>query len=432
MLYSLTKVTTNFVNTIPFRRTNTSKLLEMARIKRQKFDNGTIKMTNKKKYFKERSNEKRYISPHIFCMKWEAFWKAHNFRNMKGDWLPRFPQHDVPNYYLKGVDLYNALVAEGIAVKWEDEDRSPSEFHHGPYTDGIGRKVECLYGENLHKVSEEMLNDPDRPELRGSHDLEDHRAHLAYIRRTPRDALPEIGERDQDTSSDEEANYPGAVKKAPALRKMKRRKAAHKRVNAEMPRPQNLEAPARQKGETLGAAKNALRLAEGKSARGRPKKDKSDLGLVKQDTAREMAQGVMGEATGAEKAVAPPKTPSLKTGQIKNGAASSARRRGEIAGETLRAATLEDGKVGGPLAKPKFTPGGFERNLQREKEGMRKRGRPLGVKNKPKPALQGAKQDSAPVEASGGIAQGALKESGNRENDGAVVPKTPTEHTDPK
>lgn len=322
-------------------------------------------------------DRKRYILPHIYTMKYSTFWNAWEFRNETIPYynpLYQSPREGMPNWYLEGRELYNALIQRGIRVRWEEQDRFP----RGPRV------------------------------VRGGTPIEDG---------------------SEDESVEREEEYLGAVKTKPA--RQRKRDNAGKQKSARRAPSEGLTTISRQRGPTAGAVENERRLADGKRPLGRPKKVQPDLNATKEDSGTEEITRAAGEENVVESVEIRP-SPSPQKTAVENAAAMVPHT--GFMGQTLAGPHMDRYAQPAPAKQKGAHTTGYLANLERETNGEKKRGRPLGVKNKPKPTPQGTTQDSTKLEVAGDTFHEAAKETGNRgtvDEDNIAVARSPAKRPHP-
>lgn len=210
-------------------------------------------------------------------------------------------------------------------------------------------------------------------------------------------------EAEDSSDTDDEAyyieRYPGAVKKDPALRKRKRTEPP-KPVASKRPRKEPTATPMNRDTLLDGAARNAARVAQGAKPRGRPKKITPDLDAASDEPATAEDAGgrtweAFSESAGRER------SPRLASEEASSKAPQLAGPSSSLQQQPHPAMAAVSAPVRHSASLPPAS-SGFQRNLDREMSGKPKRGRPLGVKNKPKPALDSMEADSVNGERAGG------------------------------
>lgn len=230
----------------------------------------------------------------------------------------------------------------------------------------------------------------------------------------------EYSEDEQVIDTDDEPTYAGAVKIDPKLKDKQRKKLGQEKKEKKAGRPVTtrlarlarsigatdaLKVIEQMSGRRPDGLSNAERVLQGKRPLGRPKKAcQAELDVAKNDS--QNAYGTMTSSQATEKSTAPLPTDSRNV----QGTTTSS----QVAEKST--ATLPTPTPSPPHAdKNKEIPAhlaelgktGLERNLKRAESGRKKRGRPAGVKNRPKPVLDGAKSESAKAESSGSDDLGA-------------------------
>lgn len=154
---------------------------------------------------------------------------------------------------------------------------------------------------------------------------------------------------------------------------------------------------------TTGARNNLWRGKNGSKPRGRPKKTKHDLAGAKvdsataqeaegraQEPARERAQRTS-PLSPARKLLAA-RAPPVAQSALSPSRTSSQQQQQQQQQASQTATSAQDGPNAHDVAD---LSSGFKRNEVRVEIGKRRRGRPVGSKNKPKPDLDGMKPDLA-------------------------------------
>ncbi|CZT16313.1 uncharacterized protein RCC_02155 [Ramularia collo-cygni] len=263
---------------------------------------------------------------------------------------------------------------------------------------------------------------------------------------------------DDDKNGKEKKHYRGAVKIDPALKKNKQKRkratsSSRDQASEQSRKLQRAKSDGSQRaksdgiqrvksdgsldGKTVGAAANELRVAQGMKPRGRPKKSKSELEMevtISPDPDAAMEDSGNQEVAGEMGSADQPEGPSYFDGP--RSALPLADNFGEESSQPSHASQAPlswadtivvrpsqpsrigwaplasagnygEGPSQPPRARQKGEPTvGGQRNLEREQKGKPKRGRPLGVKNKPrmpKPPPDGGKDDPGNGEGAGGI-----------------------------
>jgi hypothetical protein len=223
----------------------------------------------------------------------------------------------------------------------------------------------------------------------------------------------EYSEDERVIDTDDEPTYAGAVKVDPKLKAKQRKKLGQEKKEKKAGRPvtTRLARLARSLGATDALREiekmtgrrpdglsNAERVLQGKRPLGRPKKVQAELDVAKNDS--QNAYGTMTSSQATEKSTAPSPTFSRNV----QGTTTSSQV-AEKSTATLPTPTPSpphaDKKKDIPAHLAELGKTGLERNLKRAESGRKKRGRPAGVKNRPKPVLDGAKSEPAKADSLG-------------------------------